>query len=128
MLQGVICQNRCSTMVRKMIEEASSAQGCSNCKNEEISIDEQPLDSWDSWSFATILIQTVLQWGFWRMNPQRMMQIDWELMKNWWKMLDEAWRVWEKMEGKFVTILEKCEVITNSVMISNLYQCLNPIC
>lgn len=44
-------KNRWWLWIRKLNERSSSAQGCSNCKNDENSIDEQALNSRDSWRF-----------------------------------------------------------------------------
>ena len=65
-----------------MIGRSSLAQGRSNCKNDENSIDEHKHDSWNSWSFWHEFCKTDLQQGMWSMDPRRIVPIDEYSMKN----------------------------------------------
>ena len=57
-----------------------------------------------------------------------MMQIDEDLDEKWSKMCDEVLWILRELEGKTVTNLGMCNCDYDSVMISNLYSLLNPLC
>lgn len=95
--------------MRKVNGEASLDRWCSRCLNLHFAIDDLALDSRDSWSFAKILIQTVLPQGFWSMDQARTKQIDEDLMEKCWKKVEEALKNLRGFDEKVCCNLGECD-------------------
>ena len=119
----VILQNRWRRRLRKMKATRSLIQDSSTCEKFQFAIDEPMMNSPRIWSFFLQFTKTVVEQGWLKMNQKESLN----LIKNWWRNLEKSlmkiWRVWENLMKFCYGSWELWLWLTNSVTISDLYQC-----